>query len=173
MVEGGHWRQLCDYDLEFLEDLADLLDRRLEQADQEIAKASGHMDTGLILDRLEYVTAIGLIACQVYMAEVIGKTDRTRREACLSLGPKHTVGYSMAAIINAGANYAKHGPEEALAKNTRAILDACSVLRPDEEPAFYPMIALLDVLVKPHPRRFRKLLPFLERWRDEVLAAGT
>lgn len=168
-----HYRQLADYDLQFLEEVTDLLDRKLDALDEEIESHPDPDSFGLF-DRAEYTTGLGLVACQNYFTAVMGPRDRDGRARCLGLGPRHPGGYSIAEIINAGANYVKHHPEPLTNKTAIAILDSFGVWKNDWTEVGgrldYPMGNLLFDLLRPARPRFGELLRSLMPWRDAVIA---
>ena len=165
-----HYRHLVDYDLQFFEEVAELIDRRLDGLHKDIEATDGVMDPGFLIDHCEYMIGVGFITAQVYLNEVIATADR---KLCLGLGPLHANGQSVAAIVSAGADYAKHSPSPPLHAPTRRILDACGVFTPDGQGA-QPMnpLMLLLTLVTPDAMRFATLVPLLVKWRDGVIAAG-
>jgi hypothetical protein len=168
-----HIRSLCDYDLEFLGEIVEMLDRHLDRLDEE---ANGHPDPdgSGILDRMEYVSGLGLVACQNYLAAVIGTGDKTQ---CLALGPKHANHHSIAEIVNAGANYVKHRAEPLTSKSNINILDAFGVWKHDATyqggKYDYPIGNLLYAALYPLRPRFKTLLTLLQQWRDAMITAGT
>ncbi len=161
-------RQLCDDDFQFLEEIAQVADARLAALMDDLDNAEGGMDPGVFLDRAEQLVGLGLIACQTYLTEVIGEGDRVYRERMRGLGPKHPCGHSVADVVNAGANYAKHSPEGPPNPGTTKVLAACGVL-PASRAAEYLLTNILHELVKPAPARFENLLPALIQWRDAVI----
>lgn len=168
-----HYRQLVDYDLQFLEEVTSLLDRKLDALDEEIESHPDPDSFGLF-DRSEYTIGLGLVACQNYFTAVMGPRDRDGRARCLSLGPRHPRRHSIAEIVNAGANYVKHHPEPLTNRTAIAILDSFGVWKHDRTQVGgrldYPMGNLLFDVLRPAPPRFSELLRRLEQWRDAVLA---
>jgi hypothetical protein len=103
---------VIDFDLDFLQAAAVLVDTRLERLDKE-AEASPDPDAFGIFDQVEYITGFGFVACQTYITAIASRRKLQKREA-LALGPKHRTGRSMAQLTNAAANHWKHSAEWSL-----------------------------------------------------------
>jgi hypothetical protein len=175
VAPGTHIRQLVDYDLQFLDELTALLDRRLDELEREM---DGHPDPDAwgFLDSWDATAGLGFVACQNYLTAVVGKGSK---KACLPLGPTHAAGDSIASIVNAGANYVKHHAEarplddlHLVAVMHRLNVWEWNASQERDGAISYPMGNLLFEALKPAPRRFGELLPLLERWRDAVIEAG-
>jgi len=169
-----HWRQLMDYDLQFLEELAELLDSRIDDVEEQAAHLHNEQisDPGFVIDRSEYLIGLGFVACQTYLTEVMGERLPAERIACLALGPKHN-GRPIAAVVDAAANFVKHKAEGDLRQRTRQLMEECGVLpTPPSDGPMYPMRGLLIDLLGDAPTTFVRLLDSLERWRDAVLNLG-
>ena len=89
----------------------------------------------------------------------------------LDLGPKHRCGKTFAALVNAAANHWKHCTEWDGPKVNRARVDktlqSLQCLGVNLEQSYVLANALHEIL-RPHPTRFKQLMLFLERWRDDV-----
>ena len=151
--------------LNFLTECTALIDRRVVALEAE-SSASEDPDAWGVFDSLEYVVGFGFVACQQYVTTVASNHKQTKKHA-LELGPQHRTGQPMVAIVNAAANYWKHSPEWELhdqGEKIRAIFEQVGG-RPSGD---YPVSSLLCDLLSPLPPRFERLVPFLERWKDEV-----
>lgn len=170
-----HYRQLCDYDLNFLEEITDLLDKRLDRLHKEAGEHDDPDGWG-IFDRMEHTIGVGLVVCQNYLTEIIGAADPARKTRCLALGPRHRLGHSIAEVVNAASNYVKHHPEPLVRKSNIAILESFGVWKRDPMQQGgkydYPMGNLFFEVLDPAPDRFSTLLALLAQWRDAVIAAG-
>jgi hypothetical protein len=161
---------LDDAYLDLLMDAVRLFDAQLSKLERE-ADRSKDPDMSGHLDRMEYVTGLGFVACQQYMTGSFARKNINRR-AALDLGPKHRCGVTFAALVNAAANHWKHHTEwdeqkgaNLRAEQTAVPLETLGVnLR---QP--YVLANILHELLRPHASRFQQLIPFLTRWRDEVL----
>lgn len=157
-----------DYDLDFLKELVELIDRHLGQLELE-AKACEGPDQSGVLDRTEYVAGLGFAACQQYIGSVHSQTSLSARQA-LDCGPNHRMGPSIVSLVNAAANYWKHSPgwtSPSTSRRASQVVDLLATLQVDAEQS-YPTVNLLHVLLSPLPARFGRLLPFLVQWRNKV-----
>jgi hypothetical protein len=94
-------------------------------------------------------------------------------KTALDFGPKHRCGETFASLVHAVANYWKHREEWSSPNggNPRAVQTARPLISLGlnlEQP--YIIANALYELLRPHPARFDRLIPFLTRWRDDVLA---
>ena len=164
--------QVLDYDLDFLKDLADFLDGRLEAVALGASRCPDPDAFGFF-DTAEYIAGVGFIACQLYLAATYGSVRLGKAEA-LRLGPAFRSGTPVVALINHAANFAKHSPEwsspQARSAGQRT-LDGLGELDLSEAQSMYPLTSVLTVLVAPKPARFRSLIPVLESWRDVLPGA--
>jgi len=78
---------ILDFDLDFLEAAAAIVDTRLERLDKE-AHATSDPDAFGIFHQIEYITGFGFVACQTYATAVVkgtkvceARSSRTRSEA--------------------------------------------------------------------------------------------
>ena len=159
---------IFDFDLNFLNDAATLIDARLEFLEGETI-ASSDPDAFGIFDEMEYITGFGFVACQTYAtAVVIRGMFKGKKHDALTLGPKHRTGRSFIQLINAAANHWKHSPEwsfdtpSAQAKQTIEVISSLGI----DINRSYPIGNMLHELLAPHPARIRNLIPFLTQWRD-------
>jgi hypothetical protein len=166
-----HFRLLADYDLQFLEELCELLDEKLDQLDG-LAREHRDPDQMGIFDRIEYIVGLGLVACQNYLTVVMGDLEKKDRPGCLQLGPMHQNGYSLAEIIHAGANYVKHHAEPLANAKSIAILEKFDVWKTNVSQVGsrfdYPMTSLFFELFE-EPANFSNLLRRLDEWRSAVI----
>jgi len=163
--------EIFDYDLEFLQELAFLLDTRLGLLEARESSLSDPDAFG-IHDSAEYIVGIGFVACQGYLTATYGPLQIDKQEA-LKLGPRHRGGQTVAALINYAANFWKHHEEWSLNPNsapqTRTLAALATVAEVDTD---YPLFATLASLLSPRPPRFHALLPQLEAWRSAVAGAA-
>ena len=162
---------VLDFDLDFLNDLAALLDAQLDRLNVE-AKVSDDPDAYGVLDRAEYVVGLGFAVCQQYLTATCSSAH-VKKTLAFDRGPIHRTGQPIAAIVNAAANYWKHSAEwseplSALAKRTTDLLRDVGGAAPGE----YVTSNVLHELLAPLPERFRRLVPFLVQWRDSILDTG-
>ena len=169
LVSSG--RTVLDFDLEVLRDLVQLLDRRLEQLDEEVAILPDPDGSG-IFDSADYLVGLGLVACQGYLAATYGFLRIGKQEA-LKKGPMHRSGYTIAELVNHGANFWKHrdewpvDPNKAGQEHTLAAMAALGCGGQD-----YPLTNLLAAIVLPTHGRLQALLSHLEAWRDALAVSS-
>ena len=158
------------FDLSCLTDAATLVDSKLQLLDER-AKQSADPDSEGIYDRAEYLAGFGLVACQAYIAESISMSGRDRAEA-LDLGPRHECGHSIAALVNAAANYWKHASEwkNPLSRRAQRTADLLADLGIDVGSSYVAVNALSEI-VRPQKHRVCYLVPFLSQWRKALHAA--
>jgi hypothetical protein len=158
-----------DFDLDFLEASAALVDPRLELLDSA-ARSSPDPDAFGIFDQIEYISGFGFVACQMYITEVVSRF-KLRKPYALQFGPTHRTGRFMAELIDSAANHWKHSPEWDLdtpktrAKQTLEVIQSVGV----DINSSYPVSATLYEILSPLPARFRNLIPFLTEWRDTLV----
>ena len=157
--------------IDILKEAAQFLDARLSKLDHN-AEGSDDPDQSGEYDSAEYITGLGFIACQQYMACAFAGKGINKRIA-LDLGPKHRCGVTFAALVNAAANYWKHcteweGPnvDRVRVEQTSQPLQRLGVNIEQS----YALVNILHEILRPHPPRFLHLVPFLERWHDAVLS---
>lgn len=158
---------LHEFDFSFLRDAATLVDSRLRVLELA-AQRSEDPDGQGICDKAEYITGFGFVACQTYIIACVSKSGLSKRKA-LEFGPFHSCGQSIVSLVNAWANYWKHGPEwgtpmtqqaqETLATISALGIDVCGS---------YPTTNALAALVRPNEPRLERLIPFLRQWRDSL-----
>jgi hypothetical protein len=169
LVSGG--RVAFDIDLGFLRDLVRLLDRQLERLEEEAAVLPDPDGSG-VFESADYLVGLGLVACQGYLAATYGSLRIEKPEA-LKKGPMHRSGYTIAELVNHGANFWKHrdewaiDPKKAAQERTLAALAALGCEGDD-----YPFTNLLAALVLPTHGRLQALLSHLEAWRDALAGAA-
>lgn len=159
---------VIDFDLDFLQAAAALVDTRLERLGTK-ADGSSDPDASGIFDQVEYITGFGFVACQTYITAIASRRKLEKRDA-LALGPKHRTGRSMAQLTNAAANHWKHSPEWSLdaptaqAKQTLEVISSLSI----DTKGSYPMANTLYEILRPLSARFANLILFLTQWRDAL-----
>ena len=156
--------------LNLLKEAASFLDGQLIRLEAE-ARISEDPDTSGQYDRLEYVTGLGFVACQQYMIGAFAR-KKINKQTALDLGPKHRCGETFASLVNAAANYWKHREEwggsnggNRRADQTARLLRSLGL---NLEQSYVIANALYELL-RPHAARFERLIPFLTRWRNDVL----
>jgi hypothetical protein len=167
-VKGIVINDLLDFDLDFLEASAALIDPRLELL-ESATRTSPDPDAFGILDQIEYICGFGFVACQMYITEVASRFKLRKRDALVS-GPTHRTGRSIAELVNSAANHWKHSPEWDFdlpitqAKQTLEVIQSLGV----DIDSSYPVSAALYEILSPRPARFKNLIPFLTEWRDAL-----
>lgn len=159
---------ILDFDLEFLEEAAILVDASLERLDRD-AEANPDPDAFGIFDQIEYIIGFGFVACQTYATAVVNRSNIEKRKA-LTLGPMHRTGRSVAQLMNAAANHWKHSPEWSLdtpSTQAKQTLEAIQSLGVDTNGS-YPVSNTLHEILKPLSARFANLIPFLIQLRDAL-----
>lgn len=164
----------CDSDFAFLKDLFALLDARFEDLQRRIDNSFDPDQMGLF-DEAEYLSGMGFIACQRYLASTYGPNG-VAKDIALSVGPKHVGGEPFARIINAAANYWKHVDEwrtnAVIARDRHALesrqKDTIRILETVTAWADYTCANLLSSLANPGEPRLASLVPILEAWRSEL-----
>ena len=176
-----------DFHLNFLEDIVEALDAKLD----EIADESDEWldpDAMGILDRYESVVGLAFGACQTYMAAVLGcyvlphasslKDRKAAKGAALRLGPKHAGGRAVADLVDNAANHWKHSEEWVDDGSPNAyrskIRDAFSTVGIDlDSDAGYPVSGVLYALAPGADKgRFAVVVRALVEWRETVYAAS-
>ena len=161
--------RVCDYDLDLLSQLLKVLDEQLERFEDE-CQSSEDADAFGLYDWAEHIAGIGFAACQTYLAATYPVT-RVAKVDALRLGPLHSSsGRSVAAILNAAANFWKHHPEWPLEKSktrqdtVRAAFEDLGYAVDGE----YPLSGILTELTGGQAR-FKPILPLLTQWRDQLI----
>lgn len=140
---------IIDLEIQWLEEIVDLLDAQLDRIDGEIRDLTG----------------LGFAACQNYIVSISARFQVTKG-AALQSGPVHRSGEPLVRWVNAAAN--KHSSEWD---------GTCSAPRPKTAEAIaalnlksteYALTNILYELVRPLPVRLQTLLPFLVHWRDNL-----
>ena len=160
---------IVDPYIDVLQGAARSLDTQLSKLDRDAQRVEDPDMSGQY-EAAEYLTGLGFVACQQYMTCAFAGKGIKKRVA-LDLGPKHRCGETFAALVNAAANHWKHCTEWDGPKVDRARADQTSeslrCLGINVEQSYVLANALHEIL-RPHPARFRHLIPFLEQWRDDV-----
>ena len=155
---------LDSFDLLCLNGAAAFVDSKLDVLDER-ARHSPDPDSDGTFDRGEYLAGFGFMACQMYITEAISMS-RLSREDALNVGPRHVCGHTIAALVNATANYWKHSPEWRASMSRRA--EATAGLIEDlgvDVGSSYVVVNALAQLVQPRKHRIRYVIPFLSQWR--------
>lgn len=158
-----------DFDLDFLESAAALLDANLEHLEKK-TETSPDPDQFGIFDEIEYISGFGLVACQTYMTSIVSRAKFEKRKA-LTFGPKYKTGHTIAQIVNSAANYWKHNPEwsfDSPITQAKQTLDVLASLNIETKPGYYPVMNTLYEILVPNPTRFANLIPLLIQWRDSL-----
>ena len=158
-----------DYDLNVLQEIASVLDERLDAIERQIesgAEADWYGDTA------EGFCGVGFVACQQYIVATASWL-KVGKGTALGCGPVHPCGNTVASIVNHAANYWKHSDEWELG-NSQAqearTQDGLDAILADFESG-YPLTVILARLVHPSKkRRFGELIPLLIEWRDDLNA---
>lgn len=161
-----------DFDLNFLKDALHLVDGRIDQLEIR-AESEDNPDQEGSLDNLNYFAGFGFVACQVYFSWHISHANLRRRDA-LDRAPIHRCGVSIVALINAAANMWKHDSEwwntyqsRDLGVDARRTMETLQTLGVDPRGQFAAANCLWEI-AKPHSARFASLVPFLERWKEDL-----
>ncbi len=158
-----------DFQLNFTREAITLVDRHLAELDRT-SMSSVDADAEGIWDRANYLAGVGFVVLQSYQSAAMARSDHPREHA-LSLEPMHTCGRPMAALVDAAANHWKHRSEWSRANPTsraQSTLDAFDAMEVNPW-GEYALANALYALVAPHPHRFSSILPFVERWRENLI----
>lgn len=156
---------IFDFDLEFLVDSVEFIDRQLVRLEREIEYCPDPDGFGLF-DRSEQIIGLGFVACQQYIT-VTRTTIGVPKDEAFNYGPKHKSDSEIVSIINAGANFWKHSSEWNSGKKGTCTKEILIKVLGDLEQD-YVLSNLFHVLLSPLPLRFDQLVPFLVGWRDEI-----
>ena len=149
-----------DYDMEFLKDLLELLDGRIERLSASVPQS---VDARGVFESIEYIIGVGLDACQSYLATTSNDL-KVKKDVALKCGPMHPSGLTIVEILNHAANFGKYDDEWNLLPPTLCeALDKLFV--GDDE---YSLTTILRRLVLTRSNRLQALLPHLHRWRDDL-----
>ncbi len=181
LFSGG--RVSFDYDMEFLKEISHVLDTHIAKLWKE-GKLSGDPDGEGYLDRLDFLSGVGFVACQQYIDNVCADCE-VEKGIALDLGPRHRSGVSITAAVTAAANFWKHSSEwnepsanprhekdRERIRDTFRVLGVFVKIGENEIRDDYPLLVMMEKLLTPLPQRFENLLPFLETWRDDVCDHG-
>jgi hypothetical protein len=173
---------IIDFDYEFLEDGILLVDSQLDKL-QRAARTSEDPDARGDYARTEHTVGLGFVICQQYLDAYCASRGISKHET-LNSGPWHHSEISMIAAVNDAANHWKHPTERdgeppneqvkmaaqsSCCKQEQARLERMRGLGINLDQS-YVLVAVLSTLLSPLPARFASLLPFIERWRDDVHA---
>jgi hypothetical protein len=157
-----------DFDLELLRQLLEVIDAEISKVNAA-ADVWPDADGEGLFDRGNGLYGLGFVACQQYVnvtyKHLAFPTDRKK---AVQGGPKFSGTLSYAQIIDAAANFWKHQGEwdgtDGHEKKTRAVLDAVFPSKKD-----YVMANVLhELLGKSAATRLCDIVPWLERWRDDL-----
>lgn len=153
---------IIDADIVLLTNVAASLDEQIER----LLPPSDECDK----DHLELLVGLGFVACQWYLTERCNWANVERAPA-LQVKPSHRQGVVIASAVNAAANFWKHAAE--WRDEETQDLRRERTLKPLRDlglPEPIELLSVLDALVRPHPARFRSLLPFLAQWGQDVVS---
>ncbi len=147
-----------DFEKDYLEDILDLITKRLEAAYSNIDWS--HPELCDLFDPMEHLAGIGSVAVQRYIASVCNFASAPREQA-LQLGPQRK-GQPIALVLNSAANCWKHAEDlEPIRQTTKAPLLAIGV-NPDA--SYFVTNSLYEMGYK----HYSGLMPDLINWRDFV-----
>jgi hypothetical protein len=134
--------RVLDYDMQFLEELLQLLDGPLERL---LASVSEFVDPDSwgAFDSAEYTIGLGLVACQSYLVATYSDLE-IEKVIALKSGPVHSSGQTIVELINHAANFWKHHDEWSLPSNKgrgQRVCEALDALLVDD--TFYPVTTIL------------------------------
>ena len=156
-----------DFDLNFFEDVVDLVDRRLDELERN-CDASGDPDQFGLFDQTEHICGLGFTAAQTYMVSVCGEFQLENWQS-YSYGPRHECGEPVALLVHHAANYWKHRIQwtgrEPDAKQRRTIEGLAAM----ELGGDYPLSTALASLTGTDFPRLRPLVPLLVAWRASLI----
>lgn len=164
--------EIDDQDMELLQEHLDVLDHQF--ALNILNRKKTHApEQNIFWDRLSYITGLGFVICQQYI-NITYPTDGLEKNEALLLPPKHSSGYSIVQIINAGANYWKHYQEDVnypYGSLHGTVIQTIEKLGLDIE---YPYIceSILDRIVETDENPFRKLINLLTEWRSNLIKSA-
>ena len=164
-----------DSDLAFLRELFEMLDSKLRELQLRADQRPGDDSSG-IYDWCDYLAGTGFVACQRYLAATY-RPHEVAKEIALAIGPHHNCGKSIAAILNAAANFWKHQDEwdiytvitrdvDALGKREQKTVDIIESVTPWSDFTFANLLFELTGEIQ-----FARLIPMLEEWRRQLDAA--
>lgn len=149
-----------DFEKDFLADLLDMINKRLETLNAQVDWA--HPEDSELFEPMEHLTGVGAVAIQRYLASVCSFAVAPRDQALL-LGPKKK-NEPIANVLHSVANCWKHAEDgDPIRATTRRPLCAIGV-DPDAE------YFVTNTLYELGYSRFVGLMPDLISWRDEVYA---
>lgn len=167
MFVTANGKPSIDFDLHVLQEIASVLDERLDAIKRQIeagADADWHGDTA------EGFCGVGFVACQQYMVATASWL-KVGKGTALGCGPVHPCGNTVASIVNHAANFWKHRDEWGL-RNSKdqqyGTQEGLAAILADFEQD-YPLTVILARLVPPSKNwRFGELVPLLVEWRDDL-----
>ena len=148
----------------------------LKMLDHELAKIEDWCKANAWLaenrhGEYEQIVGLAFVACQQYMTALCGQVGVEKKKA-LSLPPVQGQHVTVAAAVNAAANYWKHHsewPEDELenknAKKTFTVLNALGCWTNER----YRCFAVLDTLTTGKQRRLVQMWKRLQEWRKEIV----
>ena len=160
--------KVWDFDFDLMSGVLDTLDNQLASLDAT-EKTCPDPDGFGILDEMEYLSGIGFVVCQRYLSATASWSRIPKRQA-LDLPPLLSSGKSVATVVNAAANYWKHGKdtppscENTLWSSTMQIIQEAGV-----EPTGYACSNLLFLIVGEKKPPFAAMSARLEEWRSSVI----
>lgn len=162
-------QNVSDADHDLLVDLLHSLDQEWASV-CEAARKCPDPDQFGFWDRTEYLAGLGLVACQRYMGCTYPQSGASRIVA-LSAPPVLACGQSMAALVNAGANFWKHAEERhwssprPLRKDTLQAMTRAGL----SVDADYVCMDVLHAITGDAPAPFASLANSLIEWRTYLI----
>ena len=150
---------MFDFERDFLADVLRILGERLSHLHSHVDWE--HSEESYMFDPMEHLAGVGVVAAQRYLASICSWFSVSRDEA-LRLGPQKK-GVSVAAVVNAAANYWKHieDGEGAIHQPTRKVLEQIGVTLDSS-------YCVSNALYECGFQQFDGLLQALVSWRDAV-----
>jgi hypothetical protein len=164
---------IIDLYLDIVEEIVQRLDDHLKRETARAAKLEDP-DLTTAYDAGEYICGLGFATLQQYMTHFVDSEGQSDNRAhMLNRGPTHKCGQTYAALVNAAANHWKHSTEWEVsgAKDPRARQSIFPLrqLGVDLDNEVFVLTHSLTLLMHPNPARFQLLVPFLSRWRGDVV----
>lgn len=151
-----------------LQGLLAMLDVKLAELDAAIKK-SADPDTDGLLDHIEYIVGVGLVATQQFISETSVFTGLNKDKA-YSMGPRHRSGIAYIQAIDSAANYWKHEAEwwrdlDALQSSSLKTRVHVGTIADCTD---YQLSNFLFALSDNYEIRFKCLVPIITKWLDEL-----
>jgi hypothetical protein len=160
--------QFADGELWRLQELFQILDKKLAEIDSRMEKSIDPGSDGL-LDQGEYFIGLGFVAIQQYLVETITFTGLSKLDA-YKLGPKHPSGATYIGLVNACANWWKHEPEwfDAGEVPMNGLKSFGPVTEVTDSPDYQLSNVLASFCDASEKVRFSCVIGHLKEWRSNV-----